>query len=406
MSDDTIPSFKKKIATPSFFACFFSSFFVCLAYFPLNPTLPLYLRNDLGMSGAEIGRIVSAYAFAALFSRPITGMLLDSFSRKKLYILFLAIFTSSFIVHHWAFTFIPLFLLRCFQGVLWGGITAGGSAIITDVVPASRRGEGLSYYGLSMPIAMGFGPIIGMAIFSLYSFTAVWVEAIVLSFIAVICAFFITTKRTPNHVPKTNKTSIKDKLFFKPGVPIVLTMLFLAFPQGIAISYAAMYGQQIGMETPAWFYVSIAFGGICSRLFIGKNLDKGYLRYLVTMALSLLVISYVMLSLIPQAWCYICTGIGIGIGFGMMMPSMLTMLMNLAKPEQRGAASSTLFTAMDLGFGLGILIGGALIDITGLNKIFLIGAAVDLVAIVVFLTISYRAYQRLILQKLSAIKEE
>lgn len=58
---------------------------------------------------------------------------------------------------------LTLFIMfRIIQGVSFGMVTVGGNTVVIDIMPSSRRGEGLGYYGLSNNIAMAVGPMSGL----------------------------------------------------------------------------------------------------------------------------------------------------------------------------------------------------------------------------------------------------
>lgn len=60
-------------------------------------------------------------------------------------------------------TALTLFIaLRVVHGFAFGMVTVAGNTILIDILPSSRRGEGIGYYGLANNIAMSFGPMIGL----------------------------------------------------------------------------------------------------------------------------------------------------------------------------------------------------------------------------------------------------
>lgn len=365
----------------------------------MNPTLPLYLTEQIGLTGSSVGIIVAVYAFSALLTRPLMGYLLDTYSRTLIYTVCLLLFGCTFVTYAVAESFSSLLAIRCMQGFLWGGITAAGSTLAADTVPSVRRGEGLSQYGISMPIAMGLGPIFGVFIYNHWGFTYVWVGAMSLTGLAVLSSLLINPAQDKPHLSHAATAELEPKsqfsLYFKPGLRIALVMLLVAFPQGNAISFSALYGKDIGMENPGIIYVMIAVGSIVSRFIVGKNLDKGNITLIISAALITLSSAYLCLALIPSSTCFITAGLFIGIGFGMFMPTLVTLNMNLAHVGQRGTASATLFTAMDLGFGLGVISGGNIYEMTGtLSNAYLISATVDIIACAMAVFIMIPHYKR------------
>ena len=51
-----------------------------------------------------------------------------------------------------------IIVLRIIQGFTHGLITNAASAVVADIIPANKRGEGIGYYSTSMNIAMAIGP--------------------------------------------------------------------------------------------------------------------------------------------------------------------------------------------------------------------------------------------------------
>src|SRR3712207_9478555 len=58
---------------------------------------------------------------------------------------------------------LALFIMfRIIHGVSFGTVTVAGNTVVIDIMPSSRRGEGLGYYGLANNIAMSIGPMTGL----------------------------------------------------------------------------------------------------------------------------------------------------------------------------------------------------------------------------------------------------
>lgn len=377
--------------TRAFLSCWMTNLLLCLAYFPLLPTLPLFLNHDLGFSGSTVGLITSAYAFAALISRPIAGYLLDTYSRRNLYLGAIILFVASFAIHALAFTVVTLLLLRTLQGLLWGASTAAGNTLAADNIPLERRGEGLGYYGMAMPLAMGVGPVLGLAAMQTWGFSAVWIGTLSLGAIGIFFSFRIPPS------PKTfldKHEALKDKLLFVKGLPLAFLMIFVCFPQGVCISYAGIYGKSLGLENPGFFYIAIAIGGVISRGLIGKRLDQGHSKVMGIVGCLCLITAYLGLGSASGPNSMLAMGCLIGMGFGIMVSIMLTLNMNLARPNQRGAANATLFTAMDLGFGTGILCGGIIYEYTSLAQAFTLAGYMEIFVLALFLLLVIPHYNR------------
>jgi predicted MFS family arabinose efflux permease len=82
----------------------------------------------------------------------------------------------------------------------------------------------------------------------------------------------------------------------------------------------------------------------------------------------------------------------LGLGSGIVFPTFQAMVNNLVPPSRRGAANSTLFSGLDLGIGLGMLITGLLADSIGLPHTYLIFGTLNLAALLYFLFVSLTHY--------------
>ena len=153
---------KDKLITPSYCFILAANFLLYFGFWLMMPVLPFYLTEVFGADKFTMGLVLSCYTIAALCIRPFSGYLLDTFARKPLYLLAYFIFTSIFGGYLLAGTLTLFIALRIVHGVSFGMVTVGGNTVVIDIMPSSRRGEGLGYYGLANNIAMSIGPMTGL----------------------------------------------------------------------------------------------------------------------------------------------------------------------------------------------------------------------------------------------------
>lgn len=149
---------KDRLFTPGFCCILLANFLLFFAFYLLMPVLPFYLKEEFMTGKSMIGFILSCYTVACLCIRPFSGYLLDSFSRKPLYLLSYFIFTVIFGGYVLAGILWVFISLRIVHGFAFGMVSVAGNTIVIDIMPSSRRGEGLGYYGLANNIAMSSGP--------------------------------------------------------------------------------------------------------------------------------------------------------------------------------------------------------------------------------------------------------
>lgn len=135
------------------------------SFYMLMPTMPVYLVEVLGIDTASVGIALSSYTIGLLCVRPFSGFLVDCFSRKPLYLFAFFVFAFMFGGYLIAMTMLTIMAVRFIQGGFMGLTSVAGNTIAIDVIPSSRRGEGMGFYGLTINLAMSLAPLVAVAIY-------------------------------------------------------------------------------------------------------------------------------------------------------------------------------------------------------------------------------------------------
>ena len=119
------------------------------SFMVMTPLLPLYLSEVFGATKDETGMVLSGYALTALLVRPFSGFFVDSFPRKLVLLACYGLFALLFGGYLVAGSLLSFCILRTLHGAPMGATTVANSTVAIDVLPSSRRAEGIGYYGLS-----------------------------------------------------------------------------------------------------------------------------------------------------------------------------------------------------------------------------------------------------------------
>jgi MFS family permease len=90
----------------------------------------------------------------------------------------------------------------------------------------------------------------------------------------------------------------------------------------------------------------------------------------------------------------------IGFGIGVVFPTFMSMVNNLADARHRGAANSTLYTALDFGMGFGMIMAGLIAQHISISAVFLVSSLVCIAGLIFFRLIVLKFYE----SRLSLIK--
>ena len=383
---------KDKLVTSSYCFILAANFLLYFGFWLLIPVLPFYLSEVFSAGNSTIGIILSCYTVAALCIRPFSGYFLDSFARKPLYLMAYFIFMTMFAGYIIAGSLTLFIMFRIIQGVSFGMVTVGGNTVVIDIMPSSRRGEGLGYYGLSNNIAMAVGPMSGLFLHDAgMSFTTIFCCSLGSCMAGFVCASLV---KTPYKPPVRREPISLDRFILLKGIPAGISLLLLSIPYGMTTNYVAMYAKQIGINaTTGFFFTFMAIGMAISRIFSGKIVDRGKITQVISAGLYLVVFSFVLLSACVYliSWnTMVCTivffsvALLLGVGFGIMFPAYNTLFVNLAPNSQRGTATSTYLTSWDVGIGIGMLTGGYIAEVSTFDKAYLFGACLTIVSMLYF----------------------
>lgn len=383
---------KDRLITPSYCFILAANFLLYFGFWLLIPVLPFYLSEVFNAGNSTIGIILSCYTVAALCIRPFSGYFLDSFARKPLYLLAYFVFMTMFAGYIIAGSLTLFILFRIIHGVSFGMVTVAGNTVVIDIMPSSRRGEGLGYYGLSNNIAMAVGPMSGLFLHDAgMSFTTIFCCSLCSCLAGFMCAMSV---KTPYKPPVKKEPVSLDRFILLKGIPAGISLLLLSIPYGMTTNYVAMYAKEIGINvTTGFFFTFMAAGMAISRIFSGKLVDKGKVTQVISAGLYIVVFSFFLLSAcvyiiqwnaVACSIIFFLIALLLGVGFGIMFPAYNTLFVNLAPNSQRGTATSTYLTSWDVGIGIGMLAGGYISDVSTFDRAYLFGACLTIISTLYF----------------------
>lgn len=383
---------KDRLVTPSYCFILAANFLLYFGFYILMPVLPFYLTEVFGLGKGSIGTILACYTVAALLVRPFSGYLLDAFARKPLYLLAFTVFTSVFGLYLLAGSVLLFVALRIIHGLSFGMVTVAGNTIVIDIMPSSRRGEGIGYYGLANNIAMSLGPMTGLFLHDYYSFTVIFLSALGCCLAGLVMASLVKTPVKPR-IERDSPISL-DRFILLKGIPVGIDLLLISIPYGITTTYVAMYAKSIGVVSgTGLFFTFMALGMAVSRMFSGRQVDHGKITQVIMAGIGIVIFCYIGLFVCEPLFAVSETlvkiilygsALALGVGSGMMFPAFNTMFVNLGRNDQRGTATSTYLTSWDVGIGIGLVTGGVIGEAYSFSYAYLIGAVLCIVSLIVF----------------------
>lgn len=357
-----------------------ANFTLFFAFYILTPLLPLYLSEHFGATKDVIGLVLSGYTITALLIRPFSGYVVDSFPRKTVLMIAFGGFAIFFAGYLAASTLLLFMIVRTLHGGPFGVLTTANATAAIDVLPSSRRTEGIGYYGLSNNLGMALAPTIGIFIYQLTdSFELLFWLALIVACVGWLVDSTVTFSE--KEIVRNKSKLSWDRFFLLRGWLIGLNMVAFGFSFGVLSNYLAIYGKEaMGiMGGTGTYFMLCSVGLMISRLQGSKGLRNGRVTHNAGEGMVISLIGYTLFILMPTFFPenhsaimvgYYGSALLIGLGNGHMWPAFQNMTINVAKNNQRGTANSTILISWDIGMGLGILIGGVVAELIGYGAAF------------------------------------
>ena len=376
-----------KLWTKDFIIMSVSTFFGGLTFYLLITTLTVYAIEEFNASQSMAGLASSIFVVGALVSRIFAGKYIEIIGRKKMLYSGLFLFLIMMLLYFIVENMNVLLFIRFVHGAAFGVFTTAIATVIMDIIPNERRGEGISYFSLSITLAMAVGPFLGLYISEQGSFTIIFIACTLFSLISTIILLFV-------HIPEGDITKeqldamkgfkLKDFLEIK-AVPISIIIAIMGFAYSGILSFITSYAKEINlMEAASFFFLVYAVFILVSRPFTGKLLDKKGDNIVMYPALLLFVIGLVTLSQANQGFILLLAGALIGLGFGTMSSCCQAIAIKESPRHRVGLATSTFYVFMDSGVGIGPFLLGFIIPVVGFRGLYLILAVIVFASIFLY----------------------
>jgi predicted MFS family arabinose efflux permease len=267
------------------------------------------------------------------------------------------------------------------HGVFWSGLLTGSAAYMTNMLPETRRAEGIGYWGLATIAAIAVAPSIGFWVFH-FGWRVLCLEAAALNVVMAIIAWKLPPE-LPHHEPHAHH----GRRLIEWRVLILAATLFLySFGYGGITSFTALYADANGVHPKGIYLTALAIVILVTRPMSGRLGDRfGYRRVflpclvLIAAGLSLLVFGGTRPWLLGSAIVF-------GAGFGTAYPAFAGYVLRHVPAARRGAAFGAILACFDTGIGTGSTGMGWIIEHYGFSSAFATAALLSALAVPYFLT--------------------
>ncbi|MBO7342409.1 MAG: MFS transporter [Alistipes sp.] len=380
---DNIP--QERLWNANYLRTWVANFMIFFSFMLLTPLLPSYLSEVFGADKQTIGIVLSGYTLTALMIRSLSGFLVDSFPRRIVLMASYFLFALCFAGYLVAGSLLLFAIVRTIHGAPFGATTVANSTVAIDVLPSSRRAEGIGYYGLSNNIATAISPTVALLLFDRFqSYDMLFWVALLTSLLGLWSTSQV--KMRERDIKRDQRPLSLDRFILIKGWREGIAMICYSFSYGVLATYIAIYGkEELGITGgTGLLFMLLAIGLSLSRLVGSRTLRQGKVTQNATVGTAISMFGYLLFAAVHNLWGYYGAALIIGLGNGHMFPAFQTMFINLAENSQRGTANSTLLVSWDIGVGLGILVGGIVSEHMGYSAAFWTAWGVNVAGVVIY----------------------
>jgi MFS family permease len=270
--------------------------------------LPLF-ASSFGVNNAQVGAILSAFAFARFASGLVAGKLVDSFGERMVYTVGIGFVAVSSAAAAMAQSYSQLLLFRAAGGLGSSMFSVAAGSLLLRVTSDHQRGRAQSLYNGSFLIGMVGGPVVGGALsgFSLRAPLAIY--AVLLAISSISAGLLLRGSHlAAKPEGKSEKTSLREAFALKPyriALVISFSTGFIIFGMGRSIVPLFMV-EEMHVSTTymgvGFTIASIVNGSLLLRA--GRLSDEKGRRIVAVVGSSALFISTALLLFTIQAWIF------------------------------------------------------------------------------------------------------
>jgi len=356
------------------------------------------ISEEFGWNRAQLTGAVMLAMIVLSICQPLVGILVDRIGAKKILVGGIALLGVSLIPFSFATSLWQIY-------VLYGLLTSFGLAAASPVLATSIVGRWFTQRrGLAMSVATSgsaFGQLLIVPVATWIMLATSWqttyrVLAIALLAVAVpLSAIFLRdAPRAPiagGEVPPpedglTLRDAVRHPAFWILAFGFVVCGWTMAFPNTHFLAYADDMGMSV-LHAANTISVTAIFS-ILGSVLLGLAADRFRRTSVLALTYALRGLAFLLLLWLPAGNLLYVYGLVLGISWTATTPLTAAIAADRYGPKNLGFIFGSLFTFMNLGFGLGSFLGGVIFEASGGYQLALIvnvalGIAAAIAAVVV-----------------------
>lgn len=344
-----------------------TQFTVVLDFMVLSP-LGAILLDELSISTAQFGHVVSAYAFAAGVSAFLAAAFADRFDRKRLLLFFYTGFVLGTLFCGIAPDYKSLLLARTITGLFGGVMSSIGFAIVTDLFPLRKRGRVMGFVQMAFSASQILGLPFGLYLATHFNWHTPFQLIVVLSLVVIVLtALFLRPIDAHLSFQKQNPLSKLGRVFRNPRyLKGFATVTLLSSGGYMLMPFASTFAvENLHVDLAHLPFVYMVAGG-CTLITgpIAGHLSDSLGKFAVFVAGSAFAFTFILIftHLGPSPlYVVIALNACLYIGVSTRIISAQSLLTAVPEPEDRGTYMSINSSLQQASGGIAAIIAGMIV---------------------------------------------
>lgn len=330
-----------------------------------------------GYSEAILGWITGIGACGSIALRPYAGAWVDRVGCRSSFLVTAACAAAANFAFQFADSFTSICLLRILMVASNATFLTTVAVYSAHVAPPLRRAESLGTIGIGGFLGMITGPAVGDAIFANHANLpdAFRTFFTVVAAVSLLAGVAVLNLRSPAHDPHPQTPpfwTLARRHW--PGTILLVPVVFSA-TLTIHMAFLERYAHHRGFDDIRWFFfvygpTAIALRVLCRRVPQHVGRSRVCVAGLMVMGVGML-----LLPLVRTQWHLMLPAMLMGAGHAFVFPSMVDLAAEAMPLRHRGVATSIALGSGDVGFLLGGIAWGQLIEWRGYEITFVVVTA-------------------------------
>lgn len=360
------------------------SFGIGTGEFAIMGLLPDVART-FGITNAEAGHVISAYALGVVVGAPVIAVIGARFRRRDLLLVLMGIFAAGNLASAAAPSFNTFILFRFLSGLPHGAYFGVAALVAASMVPVNKRTQAVGKVMLGLTVATLIGTPLAAFFGQIFDWSVMFIAVGITSLLTVaLIAIFLPRDKAPKGINALTELGALKRKQVWLTLGIASTGFCGMFAVFTYISPIVTEVARLNVGMVPVYMALFGAGMIVGNIFGAKLADISLMR---TIGGSLVLYFFVLIGLSLTAHDPVLLGLCcflIGCSF-VVGPALQTRLMDVAGNAQTLAAALN-HSAFNIANALGALFGGMAITAGyGYGSMGFVGAATAVIGFLIFL---------------------